>query len=401
MRALVPLTDGTLTEFLRGLAGYGNQDMQVSLAQQVLYGLGIATAENIPPIKDGESLPEYIERLDPTDLATIEGLGIGQGQQLQEYFRIATRLILYQQYITGRWQEYAARLGVDRWSPYVTHLIDDCLRISSESEGRRWAVATEVIARLYGPETRDRYGLVFIGDEVVDHDTGEITDSTEGLPETAEKAIRDQFNRYSREAGIRLRDLFRETDSLQEGESRLAETAQEIRRILHLATSDLDDRQVNRQATGGKSLMPSWVLPEDTPPAWAAFLSSQFPDVVSDTGSLGMGQRYVQVRWIKWPKCTRCNPDWNQVLSIAPETHVSLGVCKCLECGSERLDGRSYISIWATRVADEYGRYPEEWEQCDKPTEWIANIAPEYMDIHGLKVSVWEVAVKLEDLDAR
>jgi len=390
MKALVPLTDGSLTKFLQGLAEYGNQDAQVSLAQQVLYGLGIATAENVPPIMEGESLPEYIDRLDPTDLAIIEGLGIGQGQQLQEYFRVATRLILYQQFTTGRWERYAEQLGVNDWSPYVTHLLDDCLRISSESEGRRWAVATEVIARLYGSEARDRYGLLRIGDEVIDNETGEIVTLTEGLLETPEQAIRDQFNRYSREAGIKLRDLFRETDSLQEGEPRLEENVQEVRRILNLATDNrLDDKQVNRQATGGKSLMPSWVLPEDTPPAWAAFLSTQFPDVVSDTGSLGMGQRYVQVRWIKWPKCKDCEYPM-RITITSPE---------CFGCRDERVDGRKYVSIWATRIANENGRYPEEWTGCDKPTGWIANIAPEYMDIHGLKVSVWEITVSLEELD--
>jgi hypothetical protein len=79
MKALIPLGDAPLSKFLQGLAEYGNQDAQVSLAQQVLYGLGIATAENVPPIQNGESLPEYIERLDPTDLAAIEGLGISAG----------------------------------------------------------------------------------------------------------------------------------------------------------------------------------------------------------------------------------------------------------------------------------------------------------------------------------
>jgi len=390
MKALVPLTDSTLTKFLQGLAEYGNQDAQVSLAQQVLYGLGIATAENVPPIMEGESLPEYIDRLDPTDLAIIEGLGIGQGQQLQEYFRIATRIILYQQYVTGRWQQYATQLDVNDWSPYVTHLLDDCLRISSESEGRRWAVAIEVIAKLYRPESAEMYELVYVGDEMVDHETGEIVEVAEGLPETPEKAITEQFNRYSREAGIRLRDLFREADHLCPAEQPFAEKAEEIRRILHLATdSQLDDKQVNRQATGGKSLMPSWVLPEDTPPAWAAFLSTQFPDVVSDTGSLGMGQRYVQVRWIKWPTCPKCG-NWMVVSYEYPY---------CVRCLNDKVDGRYHNSIWATRVADENGRYPEEWTGCDKPTEWIANIAPEYMDIHGLKVSVWEITVSLEELD--
>jgi hypothetical protein len=390
MKALVPLSKGTLDQFLQGLADYGNQDMQVSLAQQVLYGLGIATAENVPPLGEGESLPEYIERLDPTDLATIEGLGIGQGQQLQEYFRIATRLILYQQYVTGRWQQYADQLDVNDWSPYVTHLLDDCLRISSESEGRRWAVAIEVIDRLYSPEAQGRYGLVYVGDEMVDNETGEIVVATEGLPETPEKAIAEQFNRYSREAGIRLRDLFREADHLCPAEQPFEEKAEEIRRILHLATdSQLDDKQVNRQATGGKSLMPSWVLPEDTPPAWAAFLSTQFPDVVSDTGSLGMGQRYVQVRWIKWPKCKVC--DGEMVIESAGPF--------CPPCSTADTDGRLHFSLWAKRVADERGHYPADWEECEKPVDWIANIAPEYMDIHGLKVSVWEIAVSLEELD--
>ena len=392
MKALVPLNDSTLTEFLRGLAEYGNQDTQVSLAQQVLYGLGIATAENMPPIQNGESLPEYIEKLNPTELATIEGLGIGQGQQLQEYFRIATRLILYQQYVTGRWQEYARELDVERWSPYVTHLLDDCLRISSESEGRRWAVAIEVIARLYHPSARGRLDLVYIGDEVVDHETGEIGVVTEGLPATPEEAIRDSFNRYAREAGVKLRDLLRESDLLCPAEQPFQEKASEVRRILNLATdTGLDDRAVNRQATGGKSLMPAWVLPEDTPPAWASYLANQFPDVVSDTGSLGMGQRYVQVRWIKWPKCKVCDGE----MVIESEGPF------CPKCNIAELDGRYHFSIWSTRIADEHGRYPVEWTEGDKPTAWIEGIAPEYMDIHGLKVSVWEVVVRLEDLNGR
>jgi len=393
-RALVPLSDGTLTEFLNGLAEYGNQDAQVDLAQQVLYGLGIATAENLPPIERGESLPDYIKRLDDQELATIEGLGIGQGQQLQEYFRVATRLILFDQYRTGRWERYAERLGVDDWSPYVTHLLDDCLRISSESEGRRWAVAIEVISRLYGSEARDRYGLIYVGDEVVDHETGEIVEVKEGLPETPEKAIRDQFNRFAREAGVRLRDLFREVDLLPRRGPRFEESMQEIRRILNLATdTKLDDKQVNRQATGGKSLMPAWVLPEDTPPAWANFLASQFPDVVSDTGSLGMGRRYVQVRLIIWPKCSRCG-------GTDDEMQISLYYGPtCPGCGNSKVDGRYHYNVWEIRVADENGQYPEEWTECDKPTEWIENIAPEYMDIHGLKVSVWEITVPLEELD--
>ena len=391
MKALVPLSGGALTQFLHGLAEYGNQDMQVSLAQQVLYSLGIATAENVPPIEEGESLPDYLERLEPTDLAAIEGLGIGQGQQLQEYFRIATQLILYQQYVTGRWIHYAELLGVSDWSPYVTHLLDDCLRISSEAEGRRWAVAIEVIARLYKPGARKRFGLVCIGDPVIDNNTGEIVaEETQGLPATAEEAIRDKFNRYSREAGVRLRDLLREADSRpQDG---LDEVVQEVRRILNLATdSALDDRQVNRQATGGKSLMPAWILPGNTPPAWAAFLESQFPDAVSSTGSLGLGQRYVQVRLIVWPKCPVCKKDDD--VAIFPEGPM------CVTCGTQKMDGRLHFSIWSTRVADEYGRYPLEWAEGPKPTEWIEGIAPEAMDIHGLKVSVWEVTVKLEELD--
>lgn len=384
MKALAPLSDGPLAQFLQGLADYGNQDAQVSLAQQVLYGLGIATAENVPSLEEGESLPDYIKRLEPQDLATIEGLGIGQGQQLQEHFRTATRLILYQQYVTGRWRDYAETLGVDDWSPYVSHLLDDCLK-ASESEGRRWAIAVEVIARLYRPGAKERLGLVHIGDPVVDHDTGEVVaDETQGLPATAEGAIKDQFNRYAREAGVQLRDLLREADATGDEKA-----VREIRRILNLATdSRLSDKQVNRQATGGKSLMPAWVLPEDTPPAWAAFLANQFPDAVSGTGSLGMGQRYVQVRWIKWPKCKECGDE------MAITSHDP-----ACSCGNEEVDGRLHFSIWATREADEHGRYPVEWTEGPKPTEWIENIAPEYMDIHGLKVSVWEVAVSLEELD--
>ena len=397
MRALVPLSDGPITEFLKGLAEYGNQDAQVSLAQQVLYGLGVATADNMPPIQNGESLPEYIERLNPTQLATIEGLGIGQGQQLQEYFKIAARLILYQQYVTGRWQEYARELDVDKWSPYVTHLLDDCLRISSESEGRRWAVAIEVIARLYHPSARNRLDLVYIGDEVVDNDTGEITEITDGLPASPEQAVRDSFNRYAREAGVKLRDLLRETDTLSPSEPSFDEKAQEVRRILNLATdSGLDDRAVNRQATGGRSLMPAWVLPEDTPPAWASYLSNQFPDVVSDTGSLGMGQRYVQVRLVVWPKHS-CGHN----MVITPNGPWCIDCYQNSDGRDTDVDGRLHFSIWSTRIADERGRYPEEWTEGDKPTVWIEGIAPETMDIHGLKVSVWEISVKLEDLDDR
>jgi hypothetical protein len=389
-KALTPVADGTLSQFMQGLANYDNEDVQVNLAQQVLYGLGIATAENVPPIQNGESLPDYVERLDPMELATIEGLGIGQGQQLQEYFKVATRLILYQQYITGRWQHYATHLDVDRWSPYVTHLLEDCLRISSDSEGRRWAVAIEVIARLYHPLARDRFGLVYIGDSVVDNETGEVViDVTEGLPATAEDALKDHFNRYSREAGIQLRDLLREVDVVDDPTGQI----EEIRRILRLATDVfLDDKQVNRQATGGKSLMPSWTLPDDTPAAWASFLESQFPDVVSATGSLSMGRRYVQVRWIKWPRCPVCqkNKDDVAIFSEGP---------MCVLCGTQKMDGRLHFSIWATRVADEHGRYPAEWVEGERPSDWIEGIAPEYMDIHGLKVSVWEVAVPLEELD--
>ena len=385
MKSLIPLPNDTLSRFMQGLANYDNEDLQVSLAQQVLYGLGIATAENVTPIQNGESLPEYVERLDPMELATIEGLGIGQGQQLQEYFKVATRLILYQQYITGRWQHYATHLDVDSWSPYVTHLLEDCLRISSDSEGRRWAVAIEVIARLYHPDAQDRFGLVYIGDEMVDHETGEIVEVTEGLPATAEDALKDHFNRYSREAGIQLRDLLREVDIVDDPTGQI----DEIRRILRLATDvSLDDKQVNRQATGGKSLMPSWTLPDDTPPAWASFLESQFPDVVSATGSLGMGRRYVQVRWIKWPKCKGCGDE------MAISSHGPV----CPFCENEEVDGRLHFSLWSMRVADEHGRYPAEWVGGDRPSDWIEGIAPEYMDIHGLKVSVWEVSVPLEEI---
>jgi len=233
---------------------------------------------------------------------------------------------------------------------------------------------------------------VYIGDEVVDHETGEIEEVTQGLPSTPEEAVRDSFNRYAREAGVRLRDLLRETDTLCPAEQPFQDRAQEVRRILNLATdSGLDDRAVNRQATGGKSLMPAWVLPEDTPPAWAAYLSNQFPDVVSDTGSLGMGQRYVQVRLIVWPKCKVCDAE----MVIEPEGPF------CPQCNIDLVDGRYHCSIWSTRIADEHGRYPEEWTEGDKPTAWIGGIAPETMDIHGLKVSVWEVVVKLEDLDDR
>ena len=390
MKALIPLGDEPLAQFLQGLAEYGNQAAQVSLAQQVLYGLGIATAENVPPIQKGESLPDYIERLEPKDLATIEGLGIGQGQQLQEYFKIATRLILYQQYITGRWIDYAQELDVAEWSPYVTHLLDDCLRISSEAEGRRWAVAIEVIAQLYAPGAKKKYDLVYVGDPVVDHETGEVIgDVMQGLPATAEDALRDSFNRYSREMGIKLRDLFREAGGLPADEQE--PVIEEIRRILNLAASDLDDKQVNRQATAGKSLMPPLVLPDDTPPAWVSYLTSQFPDVVSATGSLVMGQRYVQVRCIVWPKCKLCDREMS-IYSTGPLCH---------HCGFDEIDGRVHFSVWSTRIANENGRYPEEWTEGPKPTDWIAGIAPETMDIHGLKVSVWEIAVSLEELDGR
>jgi hypothetical protein len=394
MRALVPFSDGALARFLQGLADYDNQDSQIGLAQQILYGLGIDTAQNVPNIAEGESLPDYMKRLEPNELATIEGLGIGQGQQLQEYFRIAARLILYEQYITGRWQEYADELGINMerptaWSSYVTHLLDDCLK-TSEAEGRRWAVALEVIARLYRSGAKEQFGLVYIGDPVIDNETGEIVaDVTQGLPPTPEEMIRDKFTRYSREAGVRLRDLLRTPED--EG------AVQEVRRILHLATdSTLDDKQVNRQATGGKSLMPAWVLPEGTPPAWASFLESQFPEAVSGTGSLGMGQRYVQVRSIVWPGCKHCG----ELLAIDPDylTCIYDGCKCCLKPAT--VDGRIHGTLWATRVADEHGRYPMEWTLGAKPTEWIEGIAPETMDIHGLKVSVWEITVRLEELDA-
>lgn len=399
MKSLIPLGNAPLSQFLQGLAEYGNQEIQVSLAQQVLYGLGIATAENVPPIQNGESLPEYIERLEPDELAAIEGLGIGQGQQLQEYFRVATRLILYQQYITGRWIHYAQELDVQDWSPYVTHLLDDCLRISSDAEGRRWAVAIEVIAALYHPDARRKFGLVYQGDPVVDHETGEVVvDATEGLLPTAEEAIRDSFNRFSREAGVKLRNLFREAntyaytswDLLAERDAAYP-IVTEIRRILNLATSAKDDKQVNREAVGGKSMMPTWVLPEDTPPAWASYLANQFPDAVSDTSSLSFGKRYVQVRLIVWPKCKLCTNEM-AIYSTGP---------LCPHCGWDELDGRYHFSIWSTRIADENGRYPDEWTEGDKPTEWIGRSVPEVMDIHGLKVSVWEVTVDLEELDGQ
>ena len=57
-----------------------------------------------------------------------------------------------------------------------------------------------------------------------------------------------------------------------------------------------------------------------------------------------------------------------------------------------------YYPIWATRIADEHGRYPQEWAEGPKPTDWLKT-APEVMDIHGLKVSVWETTVSLEELD--
>jgi len=333
-------------------------------------------------------------------------LGIGQGQQLQEYFRVATRLILYEQYVTGRWIHYAQELDVQDWSPYVTHLLDDCLRISSEAEGRRWAVAIEVIAALYHPDARRRFGIVYQGDPVIDHETGEVVaDVTEGFPATAEEAVRDSFNRFSREAGVRLRNLFREADryfacswdTLQlcptrtNEEEELINIVTEIRRILNLATSAKDDKQVNREAVGGKSMMPAWVLPEDTPPAWASYLANQFPDAVSNTSSLSFGKRYVQVRCIVWPKCKDCG----EPMVIAPEYPL------CIMCGDsdDRVDKRYHFSTWETRIADENGKYPEGWTTRDKPTEWVNRSVPEVMDIHGLKVSVWEIAVDLEELD--
>jgi hypothetical protein len=62
-------------------------------------------------------------------------------------------------------------------------------------------------------------------------------------------------------------------------------------------------------------------------------------------------------------------------------------------------DGRKYESVWAVRIADEYERYPQEWTERDKPSAWIEGISSEDMEIHGLRVSVWETAVELEDLD--
>jgi hypothetical protein len=257
-------------------------------------------------------------------------------------------------------------------------------------------VAIEVIAALYRQESQDRFGLVYRGDMVVDHETGEATEILEGLPSTAEDALKEHFNRYSRQMGVMLRDLFKEVNDYpyvpwdeMQGDHPAYKAMSEIRRLCGLAANPtLDDSQVNRQATQGKSLMPSWVLGEPPPPAWEAFLTQQFPDAVSATGSLGMGKRYVQVRQVQWPTCKIC--DGEMVIESAGPF--------CPKCRHAEVDGRLHFSIWSTRVADEYGRYPKEWTGGDRPSEWIKT-APEVMDIHGLKVSVWETTVDLEELD--
>ena len=77
---------------------------------------------------------------------------------------------------------------------------------------------------------------------------------------------------------------------------------------------------------------------------------------------------------------------------------ITSGGPYCPDCISGNWDRRLHFSTWATREADEHGRYPVEWTEGPKPTEWVQT-TPEIMDIHGLKVSVWEVAVPLEELD--
>jgi len=420
MTDLVPVSP--FRDMVQGLVQCTDIATQAGLAQELLYALGITEAENIPPLEPGESLPDYIQRIDAQDLAQIEALGIGGGRRMGEALKAGARLILYDQYQTGRWRYYAAGLGTDQWSPYVTHVLDDCLNMS-DGEGRRWATAIEVIATLYTPATKDRLGLTF-QDELLDAETGEV-ESEQGLAPYPQDALLQGFSRFAREAGVKLRDLLRQLDNLprvywdrlveyqQEGyldsedlaanelgwdrqaytENRhLYSTIVEIRRILELAANpSLKDKQVNRQATGGKPTMPPLVLPEDFDPQWAALLESQYPEMVSRTGSLSFGQRMVQIRKTVWPICTYDDG----VMGITPIGYI------CSECGgtTPATSRRKMVTTeaWEHRIADEYGHYPNEWTRGPEP-KWQRGTS-EQMDLFGLSVSMWEISVELEELD--
>ena len=409
--------DRPLVGLVRAVADCQGMDVQSSLAQDLLYSLGIDMAEGLPPRKKGQSLLSYIESLGEHDRAMIEALGIGQGRQVEEALKAGARLILYDQFVTNRWVEYAAELDVRDWSPYVTHILDDCLRMS-DAEGRRWAVGIAVIALLYAPDSRERFGLLFQGDEAVDSETGELITIEDGLLPTPQDVLMNQFSRYAREAGVKLRDLLAEVNQLPyvmwgqlsgwqkegyledakkakdlgwdkkryEEHRALYQTISEIRRILDLAADPiLSDKQVNRQATGGKSTMPPWVLPEDVPPAWASYLEGQFPGVVSSTGSTAMGMRLVQVRRLDWPRCPSCEG----ATSVGPRGPF------CTECGHD-VTNSNHVSTWSKRVANENGRYPQRWDETEQPS-WKLGAAEE-VDVHGLKVAVWELAVELDEL---
>lgn len=251
----------------------------------------------------------------------------------------------------------------------------------------------------------------------IDSTTGQITE-----PLTEQDCIIDQFSRYAREAGVRLRDLFREMERLpmlgwtelsdrkrsgilddweqakKEGwnktnwqkHQRLYTVVMEIRRILKLATMPtLTDKQVNREATGGKSQMPSWVLPPDTPPAWVSFLESQHPGIVSSTGSIPFGQRFVQIRLTEWPTCLTCE----NLAIVTPEG----GWCEF--CSEPVEPSNRVYDIWDHRIADEYGMYPEEWTIGQPSAQW-AQAIPERMMIYGLEVTVWEITAEMEELES-
>lgn len=428
MNELVPVAN-SFTALVKGISECQEVAAQVGLAQEVLYRLGLDASENVPPLQKGQSLQEYVAMLDPDTLARVEAMGIGQGQKVEEALTTAARLILYDQYVTGRWKYYAAELSTDQWSPYVTHILDSNLNLS-DGEARRWATAIEVIAQIYERQAKDRFGLTFCDELIIDHETGEIDtspDAQRGLPCSSEQAIIGYFNRFGREAGVKLRDLLEQLDHLplvywdrlleykQEGylededraanelgwdresykdNRRLYEVISEIRRILDLAsTPTLTAKQVNRQATGGKSVMPEWVLPDDTPPEWRAYLTAQYPDRVSDTGSTAMGQRRVQVRLTVWPLCKYDRG----IMGVTPEGYI------CSECGgttpAESFKGKVFVKdIWQYRIADEFGHYKEEWTVSEEEPEWQLGIA-QTMDIFGLPVSLWEITVPLEELD--
>ena len=401
------------------LVGYDHNRIQ--LARQILYTLGIKAADGLPDLKEGESLPDYLDRLDIGQLATVEALGAAQGREMVQVFETAVKTILYEHYISGRWLLYATQFDTDRWSPYVKHIVDDFLNLS-ESEGGRWAVGIEVIAELYNEDAKDRFGLLYIGDTVVDAETGEVLEERrEGLPATVEECLECHFNRYARGAGRRLRDLFREVNRLPvvvwdtlvgyKGDGYLDDEilalkemswgkqdfanhralykgVNEIRRILDLATSPtLDDRQVNREATGGKSLMPTWTLPPDTPPAWQSLLKQEYPDAISDTGSLPMGQRYVQIRYEEWPRCRSCNT----VMAVG---YSSL---HCPECGGKGAKG-TVATKWSWRIGDEHGRYKNGWKSGIKP-KIVERGTPEVLELNGLRVEMFEVAADLDEID--